>query len=210
MTTICLLQVNSLDENELTAKPITRNKLKNLFVALLAVAVTLLSGPTIYSKKMDRPQMLFYITYGVSLLSTNIEVLLIAEITERIKSKFANLNSKLSSKKCCTIFPFNAQPTMEQLNKITNVHYDLIVTSKQLNSTFGFSIVAITANSFYLAVEFLYYSLQLAAVPRNLEATFQMVSTSIWTLVVLAQILIIVRGFTELAEEVMAKYLHYP
>lgn len=200
--------MNSLDKNELIAKPITRNKFKNLFLALLAVGVALLSNPTIYTKKMDRSQLLFYISYGLSLLSASIEVLLILELTEQLKSKFANLNSKFSPQKYCTTFPFNAQPTTQRLNAILNIHYDLIVTSKQLNSTFGFPIVVTTANNFCLALECLYYSLQMALLPRNLEATFQMIATSIWTLILLAQIVIIARGFTELAEEVMTKYLH--
>lgn len=200
--------MNSFDKNALIAKPITRNKFKNLFIALVPVAITVFCNPTIYTQKMDRSQWLFYISYGMSLLSASIEVLLITELTERIKSKFVILNSLLLPQKYYTIFHFNAQLPIQRLNKIMNVHYDLIVTSKKLNSTFSFPIVATTANNFCLALQILYYSLQMAVLPKNLEATFQMAATSIWALMLLTQILIVVWKFTELAEEVVTKYLH--
>lgn len=187
------MQVSALDKIQLLRKPILKNRYKNLLSTCLATATIVLSNYSIWSLQIDRSQLFFYGSYGLLFFSTSIEVLLIIELGGQLQSKFEIVNLTLQQRK---------NLMMKQISKIMEIHHHLVMKSKQLNHTFSFPITVTVANNFYMTAEGLYYSLQLALIQKNIYGIFQLISTSLWTVASLVQILFIIKKFTDLSQEV--------
>lgn len=199
--------MNALDRNYFISRPTARNKLKNIAIVMVILTVAVTGNGTIYTQA-DTSDTYFYCNYCFYLLSASIETLLVSELTTQIRSKFTILNSEL----CCakfspqtyfSVFPLRtAQIKSLRINRIMNTHHHLVMTSKKLNDIFGFPLVVTISCNFFIAMETLYYSLQVVIVSRTWNGIMQAFFGVLWTVLLLIQIFIVTKGFSDLTDAV--------
>lgn len=153
-----------------------------------------------YILETEKSQLYFYSNYSFALFSASIETLLIAELTKQIESKFTMINLQLYDLK----LPLRnmANFSTKRIKKIMEAHYQLNITSRRLNDIFSFPIVVTIASNLCLILITLYYTIRLAMLPNNFHITIQMLSISLWTCMLLTQIVIISAVLTKVVDKV--------
>lgn len=207
-------QINNLDKNILLRQSIRRNKYKNMAVFLFSYFFTISTTTITYNSLSNFINNFYYHRYSALILFVTTETLLLGELTIHLHNKFSILNNNFKPETAAPqklerknfLIPQYSKKSDEitaaKILKIMETHHHLLDISNKLNKAFSFPVVVTIAVNFQISTTILYYTVKYLPYMLNTKDAILILSSFVWSGLMLFEIFIISKFFEDIAEQV--------